>query len=365
MIFPYLFFLAALAWGVCFTWLVRFYALKMNIVNKPNPIVPQHVKPIAYLGGVGIMTGAMLMIACSYHFDIPFNKLHKPFPSVIPLVIGASSYLAWGVYDDLKQLKPFPKFLGQLTIAILCVSAGLRTTLFHIPFVDFIFSVFWIGLVVNALNFTDVCDGLVGTICTVSFFIIGFFKPELRIFCFLIAGTTAGFLFFNLPKASIFLGDAGSHLLGFLVAAVGIYGSQNAPAIDAIAWLMLIASVPLFEFLFITLIRIKKGLPWWKGSPDHFSLRLQKGGFTRMQINIMAGAGSAVVVTIACFFAAFALWGKIAAVLLITLLYAIAWNFLLKWDVLAAPEKVNLKAKPHDAGFFGLTDESNKQANNH
>jgi UDP-GlcNAc:undecaprenyl-phosphate/decaprenyl-phosphate GlcNAc-1-phosphate transferase len=333
MIYPYLFFLAAFTFGICFTWLVRYYALKMNIVNKPNPIVPQHVKPIAYLGGVGIMTGAIIMIVCSYKFDIPFHKLHKPFPSVVPLIAGAIGYLAWGVYDDLKQLKPLPKFLGQLALAIICVSLGLQTSLFNIFFVDFLFSVFWILLIVNALNFTDVCDGLVGTICVVSFFIIGYLKPELRIFCFLVAGATAGFLFFNLPKASIFLGDAGSHLLGFLIAAIGIFGSHDAAAIDAGAWLMLIASVPLFELLFITSVRIKKRLPWWKGSPDHFSLRLQKGGFSRMQINVIAGGISALVVSIACFFSTFNIGIKVASLLLVFLMYAACWKFLLKWEV--------------------------------
>ncbi|TKK67469.1 undecaprenyl/decaprenyl-phosphate alpha-N-acetylglucosaminyl 1-phosphate transferase [Ilyomonas limi] len=333
MIYAYLFFLAALFMGACFTWLVRLYALKMNIVNKPNPIVPQHVKPIAYLGGVGIMTGAIIMIVCSYQYDIPFHKLQKPFPSVAPLIAGAIGYLAWGVYDDLKQLKPLPKFLGQLVLATMCVALGIQTTLFNIGWIDFLFSVFWIVLIVNALNFTDVCDGLVGTICVVSFFIIGFLKPELRIFCFLIAGTTAGFLFFNLPRASIFLGDAGSHLLGFLIAAIGIFGSQHATAIDAAAWLMLIASVPLFELLFITSVRIKKGLPWWKGSPDHFSLRLQKGGFTRIQINIIAGGISTLVVSIACFFSAFEIWVKVVSLVIIFLMYAVAWKFLLKWEV--------------------------------
>jgi UDP-GlcNAc:undecaprenyl-phosphate GlcNAc-1-phosphate transferase len=252
----------------------------------------------------------------------------------VPLIAGALGYLVWGVYDDLKQLKPLPKFIGQLTLALLCVALGLQTSLFNISFVDFVFSVFWILLIVNALNFTDVCDGLVGTICVVSFFIIGFLKPDLRIFCFLIAGATAGFLFFNLPKASIFLGDAGSHLLGFLIAAIGIYGSQDFAATDAAAWLILIASVPLFELLFITSVRIKKGLPWWKGSPDHFSLRMQKGGFTRMQINIMAGAISALVVSIACLFSAFETWIKITTLLLVFLMYAVAWKFLLRWEVI-------------------------------
>ena len=129
------------------------------------------------------------------------------------------------------------------------------------------------------------------------------------------------------------MGDAGSHLLGFLIAAIGIFGSHDATPINAGAWLLLIASVPLFELVFITSVRIKKGLPWWKGSPDHFSLRLQKGGFTRMQINIIAGSISALVVSVACFFSTLDNWIKVTALLLIFLMYAVAWKFLLKWEV--------------------------------
>ncbi len=333
MIYPILFFLAALIFGVCLTWMVRYYALKNNIVNKPNPIVPQHVKPIAYLGGVGIMAGGIIVIICVSQFPVMFGHLHKPFSPVVPLIIGAVGYLAWGVYDDLTQLKPLPKFLGQLALAVLCAGLGLHTSLFNLLPADFLFSVFWILLVVNAVNFTDVCDGLVGTICVITFFIIGALVPHLRIFCFLISGATMGFLFFNLPRASIFLGDAGSHLLGFLLAAIGIFGCQDAAITNDSIWLLLVTSVPLFELVFITSIRIYKGKPWWKGSPDHFSLRLQKGGFTRMQVNIFAGALSAMAVSVACLFSAFAGWLQLMSLLIIVTLYAVAWKLLLKWDV--------------------------------
>jgi UDP-GlcNAc:undecaprenyl-phosphate GlcNAc-1-phosphate transferase len=85
--------------------------------------------------------------------------------------------------------------------------------------------------------------------------------------------------------------------------------------------------------IFITSVRIKKGLPWWKGSPDHFSLRMQKGGFTRMQVNIVAGVISVLIVSTACFFASFQYWIKITAILFIFLMYAVAWKYLLKWEV--------------------------------
>jgi UDP-GlcNAc:undecaprenyl-phosphate/decaprenyl-phosphate GlcNAc-1-phosphate transferase len=334
MIYYIIFFLVAISCGVCVTWVVRYYAIKFNIVNKPNPIIPQHVKPIAYLGGVGIIAG--IVIAAIYIFQFQndlFKEFYNPIWPTFSIIIGSIGYLGWGTYDDLKQLKPLPKFIGQLILSIACVISGLQTSLFNLVFADFLFSVFWIVLVVNALNFTDVCDGLVGTICAITFLTAGILIPDIRLFCFLIAGVTLGFLFFNLPKASIFLGDAGSHLLGFLLAALGIFKSKFLSMPDAAAWLLLLPSVPLFELLFITTVRIYKGKPWWKGSPDHFSLRLQKAGLTRLQIDLLAGGISALMVVIACLFPLFDLRVKFTSLIFIIIFYAVAWKYLLRWEV--------------------------------
>ena len=103
-----------------------------------------------------------------------------------------------------------------------------------------------------------------------NIFMVGILLPDLRIFCFLISASTFGFLFFNSPRASIFMGDAGSHMLGFLLASTGIMKSHDFYFFDAAVWLVLLASLPVFELIFITTIRLKRGMPWWKGSPDHF-----------------------------------------------------------------------------------------------
>jgi len=211
---------------------------------------------------------------------------------------------------------------------------GVRTTFFpSLEFLDFAFSVFWIVFVINAVNFTDVCDGLVGGISTITFLVIGFWVPQFMIFCVLMSGVTAGFLFFNLHKASIFLGDAGSHLLGFLIAALGIFGGNKLHIIDAGVWMSLIAAVPLFELLFLTVVRMQKGKNITHGSPDHFSLRLQKAGFTRLQIVGMACLVTTITTTIACLFRTFDLGFKIGSVAFIIILFAFIWRYLLRWDL--------------------------------
>jgi UDP-GlcNAc:undecaprenyl-phosphate GlcNAc-1-phosphate transferase len=339
-----IFFLIVTACGFISTFAIRSIAIKLDIVNKPNPIIPQHVKPVAYLGGVGIYGGLVLGLLVSYYFQNDlFNEIIQIFPvenSIFPglkpvlgLVIGSTAYLVWGMYDDLKALEAFPKFIGQVFISIASVLMGIKTNMVGNYFIDFLFSSFWILFVVNALNFTDVCDGLVGSICCITFLVAGILLPGISTFCFLISASTFGFLFFNSPNASIFMGDAGSHLLGFLIAAMGILKNQSHSFIDASVWMVLFASLPVFELIFITTIRVSRGMPWWKGSPDHFSLRLQKGGFTRWQIDILSAMISAVVVSVACKYNILNTSLKISLPIIILVGYLVFANILMKWEV--------------------------------
>ena len=100
----------------------------------------------------------------------------------------------------------------------------------------------------------------------------------------------------------------------------------------------LLASLPVFELIFITTIRLRRGMPWWKGSPDHFSLRLQKGEFTRWQIDILSAMISAVVVGIACELNSLDLWLKISLPVFIIAAYLLFAKILMRWEV-KKPEK--------------------------
>ena len=328
-----IFYAIVLCCGAMATFIMRAIAVKLRILNKPNPLVPQHVEPTAYLGGIGIFLGMTAgLIICYFFYHKLFIELEKSLPSISGLVIGSAGFLIWGVVDDLRALEPFPKFIGQMAISIVTVLLGVRTHMFQQEILDFLFSWFWILFVVNAVNFTDVCDGLAGSICCVTFFTVGVFFHDVRIFCFLISASTFGFLFFNSPKASIFMGDAGSHMLGFLLAATGFMKSHELLFFDAAIWLVLLASLPAFELLFITMIRITKRVPWWKGSLDHFSLRLQAGHFSRWQIDIFSAVISAVVVGVACVLNFLDAWLKISLLVLITGGYAIFARILLRWE---------------------------------
>jgi len=285
--------------GIFCTWLIREWARRKNIVNNPNPLIPQHTHPVAYLGGVGIYIGLMLAIII-YYILFDFEKDSQNIP-ILFLILGASSYLILGVLDDLYTFSARKKLIWQFLLAIASVSLGVRFNLLNFSLPQSILTVLWIVVIVNAVNLTDVCDGLVAGLCVLTFGILSLFSHTYFLFNMTVGAVTTGFLFFNFPKASIFLGDAGTHLLGFLLAAICILSVPDRPSIVLkVSWMLLVPGVMLFELLFLIIVRFRKRIPWWKGSPDHFSLRLQSAGFNRIQTDIIAWGINIVFVLTAC-----------------------------------------------------------------
>ena len=253
--------------GLVFTFLARSFARQFGIVNKPTGLVPQHTKPIAYLGGLGIYLG--LLVACLIQ--------HFLYTTPIPywfLLLGFL-YLTMGVMDDLMVMRPLTKFAFQVVLASLAVWAGVIFPFTGMMIVDYGLSAFWILVLVNAFNLTDVCDGLVGGLSVVVFLSISFFIGSASIIPLLVAGSILGFLVYNSPLASIFMGDAGSHLLGFWAAYFTLTSMTANGIILGFLPVAILTGVFLFELTFLIIVRYRKGLKWWLGSPDHFSLRLQ------------------------------------------------------------------------------------------
>lgn len=275
---------AGMAWVI--TLAAERVAHALGAVAKPNPIVPQHVRPVAYLGGLGVLGGLAVALAVS---TIPWPPLYA--------WVGALMFALFGVVDDLRPFAPGPKFLAQLLLAALAVGLGLGQGITGHPVADAAYAAFLVLLLVNAVNFTDVCDGLVATVAAVTLLAAAWMWQAT--WALVASGACVGFLLRNRPPARVFLGDAGSHLIGFLLAVAWI---DAVRVIDtAVVSGLLINGVFLFEAVFITGVRISKRLPWWRGSPDHFSLRLQAAGWSRTRVDLVAAVASiALAVLAAC-----------------------------------------------------------------
>lgn len=270
----------AFLFGLVFTWLSRYFARKLGVVNQPNNLVPQHVKPVAYLGGIGIFFG--ILLTCLSVAFIESVLIPSWFLGMCFL------YLLLGLVDDLVEMKPLSKFASQFFLAGLAVWGGISFPFTQLYLIDFGLSVFWILILVNASNLTDVCDGLVGGLSVIIFLWICLIGIDQNMIALIAAGATLGFLVFNSPPASIFMGDAGSHLLGFIVAYLSLTTFSISELVFGFFPLALLSGVFLFELIFLIVTRQKKGLKWWLGSSDHFSLRLQAIGKSKWQTDLIA-----------------------------------------------------------------------------
>lgn len=330
--------------GYLATWLARVVALKINFVNHPNPIIPDHRTAVAYGGGFGILLGALAALLLAQPLiggliGADGSRIGALPPSVL---IGAILFAILGLTDDLHSYVSHYKFLlqGVAALAVMAIGhfdnyAQLIHPLTGILVLDAAFSGLWILAVVNALNFIDVCDGLAATVAGVTLLLwalVPGFSPFPGV-ALVFAGATFGFLLWNKPPAKIYMGDAGSNFLGFLLAIMTLSEQSETPAFPWIAMMVLWAGVPFFELLFISGIRLKKGLPWWKGSPDHYSLRLQRAGFSKGQVDLLSAAFVVFLWACAAVMSQLALgWVLILGAGLI-LWTAIIWRWLLRWEV--------------------------------
>jgi UDP-GlcNAc:undecaprenyl-phosphate GlcNAc-1-phosphate transferase len=304
-------------------------------MNYPNGIVPQHKTAVAYLGGFGVALGAFasfgLFQILTVLGRVPGDRLRQ-FPWA--LTMGSALFLLLGLYDDLVVLRPAPKFALQILAACAAMFAGVTPRLTGIAILDVALSCAWIVVVVNAVNVTDVCDGLVAGLSLLAFLFLSFLGPEHRFVDIILAGACLGFLVFNRPPARIYLGDAGSHLLGFLLAFLTLGEVSARARLSAYVAMALVAGVPLFEVTFLAAVRTRKRLPFWQGSPDHFSLRLQAAGLSRGQTDLLAWA----VMVLLCAFARLLLmdppWPQQAAAIMApVLILSQCWRLLLRYEV--------------------------------
>lgn len=311
------------------TALARAAAVRTGLVARPNPIVPQHTAPVAYLGGLGLAGGVAYALAILHDAGAVPELLASP--GARGGLAGSVAFLALGLADDVRPFTPGPKLALQALAAAVAVGLGWAAPLTGHPALDAAASVLWVLVLVNATNFTDVCDGLVGGLGAVTALAFGLLGLAGGPLPFVIAGACLGFLVFNAPPARIYLGDAGSHLLGFLLA-VGTLDVATRGVVAAWPAAALLAGVPLFELVFITGVRVGKGLPWWRGSPDHFSLRAQAAGLGRWRTNALAWTAAATLAGVAWSLLHLPAWGGAVVLAWVALAAGAIARWLLRHD---------------------------------
>jgi UDP-GlcNAc:undecaprenyl-phosphate/decaprenyl-phosphate GlcNAc-1-phosphate transferase len=266
-----------IAFGIAFlvTPLCRKIALRLGMLDMPDQGVKTHKEPTAYLGGVAILTGLLaglgvgIFLLCSHQIHIPVGSrktfFDVDYPNWLILVgVGFGAVIACvvGILDDIFDIKPRQKFLGQIVAALVLIAVGVRPNLNHlfhtaaflitnrdvtfdIPvLLDFFLGIpiviFFILGATNSLNLLDGLDGLcagVTAIITTAFALLAIIlaswgysdvgDPVRLILCLALVGSTLGFLPMNRHPARIFMGDAGSMLLGFVAGTLMLLFSET------------------------------------------------------------------------------------------------------------------------------------------
>ena len=298
----------AIAASTILTAIVRKVAIAKGFADMPgNRKV--HTRPIALGGGIAIFLTVItpLAILCGFVLAMSPELAGKLFggtfashlpglkeraPQLVVFVVAASVLHITGLIDDRKALGPKIKLAVQVLAALLLATAGnIRFDFFIESYAIKVFlSVVWIVIIVNSFNFLDNMDGLSAGIAAISGSIILFAavaSGQVFVGCFIamIVGSLVGFLFYNFNPASIFMGDAGSLLVGLFMAVASVkttyYTADGAAPRYAALMPLIVLAVPLYDFIVVVVIRVLQGKSPFVGDKQHFSHRLTNHGMSQ------------------------------------------------------------------------------------
>ena len=210
------------------------------------------------------------------------------------MLAGACVIAVVGGIDDAYDLRPQWKLLGQIAAAIVAVKAGVGVTDVTIPFVGALqfpntggtLTVIWLVGLMNVVNFSDGVDGLAAGLCTIdgiAFAVIAFdldVAPA-GVLAALTAGAALGFLFHNFHPASVFMGDSGANLLGYLLGVAAVVASLKTNAVVALVVPLFILAVPFLDTGFVVAKRLKYRRKPWGADANHFHHRMARIGFSQ------------------------------------------------------------------------------------
>ncbi len=322
MTFPFNFFAAAFLGAFATSLLAlplwRKWCLRTNLVDNPGHR-KIHNTPVPLAGGFAILTGIFLPLFVGTFFlefgvvkissaGLIVHGIDRRAVELAVLALGAVAITILGWLDDKHELKALPKFIGQFLIALIVAIACKRITLFvHSEVFSYAITILWLLTVINAFNFMDNMNGLCAGLGAIGAFIFAFIAATngeylVAITGFLMCGALIGFLPWNFPNARAFLGDAGSHLVGYLLAVMAIlphfYTKQNPHPLAVLAPLLVLA-IPLIDLAQVSLFRTLNKKPFWIGDTNHLSHRLVRAGFSKTRAVLILWLIAAVIGAIA------------------------------------------------------------------
>ncbi|MEW6522510.1 MAG: MraY family glycosyltransferase [Bacillota bacterium] len=257
-----------------------------------------HSKPIPHLGGLAIAAGFMAAILIIRPAEL----------ATVPMITGGLLVTGLGVVDDVKELRPKVKLLGQVAAALVLVMGGVRINYLTNPLADVFalgwlsipFTVLWVVGVINVVNLSDGLDGLAAGVASIAAFTLLYVawhqgQPHMVVATAALAGSALGFLPYNFNPARIFMGDAGSMFLGYILAALSIQGTLKSAAAIALLIPVLALGLPIFDAFFAVVRRASNGKPIYEADRSHLHHRLLHLGLSQRQAVVLMYGVSAML----------------------------------------------------------------------
>jgi UDP-GlcNAc:undecaprenyl-phosphate GlcNAc-1-phosphate transferase len=272
---------------------VRAIALRTGFVDIPNHR-KIHTDPIPLLGGAAMFAG----------FFITTLLMGEINGEYVGIGLGAFLIFLIGLIDDFaktrgKDFPALPKFIGQLAAAWILYSFGVQIDGITIPFghgdyyqfapwMSVMATFLWVVGITNMFNFLDGVDGLAAGIAAISATTLLFIsllkgQPTSAMFAVTLIGISLAFLRHNFHPARIFMGDSGATFLGFTLAAIAVQGAFKAATLVSVAVPVLALGVPIFDFFYVTIKRVKENRPIYKADKAHTFHQLMRSGMNQIQ----------------------------------------------------------------------------------
>ena len=273
---------------------VKRLAEKRGVVDQPGER-KIHTHPIARLGGLSIYFGFILALGLGALLAASFGSKLE-WLHLLGLVLGSTVVLLLGVRDDFKALNPWVKLFWQIAAAGIIVFFGVNINFLSNPLNGILqigwwgipLTLLWIVGMTNAVNLIDGLDGLAAGVTAISsgtlFFVaVRTHQVSSALVLLALCGASLGFLRYNYFPAKIFLGDSGSYLLGFILAAASIMGVFKTTLVVGLIIPILILGVPIFDTMFAIGRRLTEGKSPFAADKSHIHHMLLRAGFTQRE----------------------------------------------------------------------------------
>ena len=250
-------------------------------------------RPTPLLGGLAIFAGAL--VAVLGWLPTGSGKDHQLWHGVL---LGAGVITLVGALDDRFDLPPAVKLAGQVLAAVIVVHFGVAVKAITLPFVGLlhfpnagitnagpVLSVLGLVVMMNVVNFSDGVDGLAAGVCAIiaaAMAVIAFDlgRQQPAVLAAVTAGAALGFLIFNFPPASSFMGDCGANLLGLLMGVITLEAAVKTAAVVSFVLPLILLAVPFLDTTFVVLKRLKYKQPIYRPDSEHFHHRMARIGFS-------------------------------------------------------------------------------------